>query len=102
MNSSYSLGLKSNLIIRYQIDKLIAAYILPPSIAINFINNIIVIILLWRISKNNQNLPITIFFNYMSMAINDIANSFPAHITHFLGICDFIFISFVKNPIRLI
>ena len=82
MNTSQA---STNLIFKYQIDKLIAAYILPPAITINFLSNIMVIVVFWRISKIRQILPSTIFLNYLSMAINDIANSFPTHITHFLG-----------------
>lgn len=77
---------QSNFIFRYQLDKIIVAYILPPAIALNFLNNIIVICVLLRISKTGQSLPSTIFLNYLSMAVNDIANSFPNHITYFLGI----------------
>ena len=66
-------------------DKFISAYILPPAIAINFLNNIIIMVLFWRISNIRRNLPPTIFLNYVSMAANDTLNSFSAHITHFLG-----------------
>ena len=69
----------------YQIDKFVAAYIIPPAIAINFCNNIMVIVLFLRNSKIRHRLPPTIFLNYLTMAINDIANSFPTQITHFLG-----------------
>lgn len=77
----------SNLNFIYQVDKFIAAYILPPAIATNFVNNIMVIVLFLRNSKIRQSLPPTIFLNYLSMAMNDIANSFPTQITHFLGTC---------------
>ena len=86
MNNSQASNLTANLIFIYPVDKFISAYILPPAIAMNFLNNITIIVLFLRISKIRQNLPPTIYLNYVSMAANDIVNSFPTHITHFLGI----------------
>ena len=69
----------------FQVDKLFAAYILPPLIATNVFNNIMVIVVILQSRKIRQSLPSTIFLNYLSMAMNDIANTFPIQITHFLG-----------------
>ena len=87
MNSSQDSKFGSNyLILLYEVDKLIAAYFLPPAIAMNFCNNILIIVLFLQINKIRHSLPPTIFLNYLSMAMNDIANSFPIHLTHMLGI----------------
>ena len=72
----------SNLNFIYQYT---AAYILPPAIVTNFFNNILVIVVFLQNSKIRNSLPPTIFLNYLSMAINDISNTFPTQITNFLG-----------------
>lgn len=91
MNSS-KFSKSSTLAVLNQVDKFMAAYFLPPAITLNLFNNVIVILFFVGTSKIRRSLPPTIYLNYLSKVLNDIANSIPIHLTHFLGKFCFFFL----------
>ena len=63
------------------------SYIMPFLIALNIINNVILLLFFFQNRAIQRSLPNTVYLNYIAMAFNDINNSIYSYmqISHFLG-----------------
>ena len=73
-------------LLRAQITPPMLAYALPIALILNLVNNILVFCVLAGSERVRRALPATVRLYYLAMALNDVSNSLPMHLTYFLGV----------------
>ena len=73
-------------LLRTQITRPMLAYALPIALLLNLVNNFLVFCVLAGSERVRRALPATVRLYYLAMALNDVSNSLPMHLTYFLGV----------------
>lgn len=73
-------------ILRTSVLPPVLAYALPIALILNIVNNSLVLCVLAGSERVRRSLPATVRLYYLAMALNDVSNSLPMHLTYFLGV----------------
>ena len=84
--ASYNMIGALTALLRTQITPPMLAYALPIALLLNLVNNILVFCVLAGSERVRRALPATVRLYYLAMALNDVSNSLPMHLTYFLGV----------------